>query len=93
MAEMVTMTAMTTTMKTKAMALLMAARRWRWQQAGGGKSAAEAGSMINVFQTGIVCCIIECFNLEEPISIGYPAHTGFMCLSVLYGCVRVALIL
>jgi hypothetical protein len=65
--EIAMMTAMTTTMKTKATALLMAARRRRWQRAGGGESAAEAGSVINIFQTGIVCCLIECFNLEEPI--------------------------
>ncbi len=60
-AETATMTATTTTMKMKAMALLTAARR------AGGKSMAEAGSAINIFQTGIVCCLIECFNLEEPI--------------------------
>ena len=52
--ETATMTAMTRTMIKKATALLMAARRWRWQRAGGGKSAAEAGSLINIFQTGIV---------------------------------------
>ncbi len=87
--ETTTMTAMTTKMKMKATASLMAARHWRWKQAGGGESAAEAGSMINIFQTGIVCCLIECFNLKEPI-IGYPPHTGLMCLSVLYRCVSVA---
>ncbi len=65
--EMATMTATPTTMKTKATASLMAARRRRWQQAGDGESAAEVGSVINIFQTGIVCCLIECFNLEEPI--------------------------
>ena len=91
--ETATMTATTTIMKTKATASLTAARRRRWQRAGGGESAAEAGSTINIFQTGIVCCLIECFILEEPISIVYPAHTELMCLSVLYGCVSVALIL
>jgi hypothetical protein len=38
------MSATTTMIKTKAAASLMAARRWQWQRAGGGKSAAEAGS-------------------------------------------------
>jgi hypothetical protein len=49
------------------LASLTAAWRRRWQRAGGGESAAEVGSAINIFQTGIVCCLIECFNLEEPI--------------------------
>ncbi len=44
--ETAMMTAMTTTMKTKAMALLRAARHWRWQQAGSGKSMAEAGGAV-----------------------------------------------
>jgi hypothetical protein len=42
--ETATMTATTRTMQTKATALLTAARHWRWQRAGGSKSAAEAGS-------------------------------------------------
>ncbi len=62
MTETAMMTATTTTMKTKAMASLTAARRWQWQQAGGRKRAAEAGSAINIFQTGIVCCLFECFH-------------------------------
>ncbi len=62
MTETATMTATTTIMKTKATASLTAARRSQWQRAGGGESAAEAGSAINIFQTGIVCCLIECFN-------------------------------
>ena len=62
MTEMASMTVMTTTMKTKAMVSLTTARHRRWQQAGGGKSTAEVGSAINIFQTGIVCCLIECFN-------------------------------
>ncbi len=61
------MTATTRMMKMKALASLTAAWRRRWQRAGGGESAAEVGSAINIFQTGIVCCLIECFNLEEPI--------------------------
>jgi hypothetical protein len=91
--ETMTMTAMTMTMKTKATVSLMAVRRWRWKRVGGGKSVAEAGSAINIFQTGIVCYLLECFTLEEPISSGYPAHTGLMCLSILIGCICVALIL
>ncbi len=39
---MATMTATSTTMKMKAMASEV--RHWQWQRAGGGKSAAEAGS-------------------------------------------------
>jgi hypothetical protein len=38
------MTATTMAIKTKATMLLMAARRWQWQRAGGDKSAVEAGS-------------------------------------------------
>ncbi len=44
MTETATMTATSTTMKMKATASSTAARRWQWQRAGGGKSAAEAGS-------------------------------------------------
>jgi hypothetical protein len=58
--ETATMTATTTTMKTKARASLMAARRWWWQRAGSGESAAEAGSAINIFQTGTHQGV-ECF--------------------------------
>ncbi len=62
MTETATMTAKKTKMKTKATALLTAARRWWWQRAGGGESATEASSAINIFQTGIVCYLIECFH-------------------------------
>ncbi len=42
--ETVTMTAMTTMIKMKATALLMAARHQQWQRVSGGKSVAETGS-------------------------------------------------
>jgi hypothetical protein len=42
--EMVTMIAMTTTIKMKAVALLTAARRCQWQWAGSSKCTAEVGS-------------------------------------------------
>jgi hypothetical protein len=67
--EIATMTATTTTMKVKATASLTAARCWQRQRAGGGESAAEAGSAINIFQTGIVCCLIECFHGEVVLLI------------------------
>jgi hypothetical protein len=60
--ETATMTATKRTMKKKATASLTAARHRGWQRAGGGESATEAGSAINIFQTRIVCCLIECFN-------------------------------
>jgi hypothetical protein len=62
MTETAKMTATTMMMKMKATAPLTAAQRWRWQRAGGGESAAEVGSAINIFQTRIVCCLIECFH-------------------------------
>ncbi len=87
--ETAKMTAMTTTMKAKATVPLMAVRHWGWQRAGGGKSAAEAGSAINIFQTGIVCCLIECFNLEEPIRLPSPHQIN---VSVQYGCICVLIL-